>query len=211
MVDTTNQTKETFTEWMRKRTRGILEPIASFFIWLGLNPNTMTIMGLVGNIAGAYFLARGQMMVGGLLILLMGPVDALDGTMARLKGMPTKFGGFVDSVTDRYSELFIFGGLLYYYYHEQYLPGILLVYAAASGSILVSYIRARGQSLGWDTKVGILTRMERYLVIVPALILNAPLVGVGIIAVFANFTAIQRIVDIRRQATRPDHENGRYY
>ena len=211
MVNTTDQTKETFTEWMRKRTRGILEPIAGFFIKIGLMPNTMTILGLVGNIAGAIFLARGQMFWGGVLILLMGPVDALDGTMARLKGMPTKFGGFVDSVTDRYSELFIFGGLLFYYFQEQYLPGILLVYAAASGSILVSYIRARGQSLGWDTKVGILTRMERYLVLVPALILNIPLVGLAIIAVFANFTAIQRIIDIRRQATRPDHENGRYY
>lgn len=211
MVNTTDQTKETFTEWMRKRTRGILEPIAGFFIKIGLMPNTMTILGLVGNIAGAIFLAKGQMFWGGVLILLMGPVDALDGTMARLKGMPTKFGGFVDSVTDRYSELFIFGGLLFYYFQEQYLPGILLVYAAASGSILVSYIRARGQSLGWDTKVGILTRMERYLVLVPALILNIPLVGLAIIAVFANFTAIQRIIDIRRQATRPDHENGRYY
>jgi CDP-diacylglycerol--glycerol-3-phosphate 3-phosphatidyltransferase len=211
MVNTTNQPKETFTEWMRKRSRGILEPIAGFFIKIGLMPNTMTILGLVGNIAGALFLARGQMFWGGILILLMGPVDALDGTMARLKGMPTKFGGFVDSVTDRYSELMIFGGLLYYYYQEQFLPGILLVYLAACGSILVSYIRARGQSLGWDTKVGILTRMERYLVLVPSLILNFPLVGLAIIAIFANFTAIQRISDIRRQATRPDHENGKYY
>ncbi len=211
MVDSTNQTKETFTEWARRNTRGILEPIAMFFIKIGLMPNTMTILGLLGNIAGGLLLARGQMFLGGIIILLMGPVDALDGTMARLKGMPTKFGGFVDSVTDRYSELFIFGGLLFYYYQEQYLPGILLVYAAASGSILVSYIRARGQSLGWDTKVGILTRMERYLVIVPALILNVPLVGLAIVAVFANLTAIQRILDIRRQATRPDHENGKYY
>jgi CDP-diacylglycerol---glycerol-3-phosphate 3-phosphatidyltransferase len=211
MVDITNPRKVTFTEWMRNRTRGILEPIAGFFVKIGLNPNTMTILGLIGNIAGALFLARGQMLIGGILILLMGPVDALDGTMARLKGMPTKFGGFVDSVTDRYSELFIFGGLLFYYFQEQYLPGILLVYAAASGSILVSYIRARGQSLGWDTKVGILTRMERYLVIVPALILNVPLVGLAIIALFANFTAIQRIIDIRRQARRPDRENGQYY
>jgi CDP-diacylglycerol--glycerol-3-phosphate 3-phosphatidyltransferase len=211
MVNTTNQPKETLTEWMRKRSRGILEPIAGFFIKIGLMPNTMTILGLVGNIAGALFLARGQMFWGGILILLMGPVDALDGTMARLKGMPTKFGGFVDSVTDRYSELIIFGGLLFYYYQEQNLVGTLLVYLAACGSILVSYIRARGQSLGWDTKVGILTRMERYLVMVPSLILNFPLVGLVIIALFANFTAIQRIVDIRRQALRPDHENGKYY
>lgn len=62
------------------------------------------------------------------------------------------------------------------------------------------HISARGQSLGWDTKVGVLTRMERYLVLAPAIILNYPVVGLWIIAVFSNFTAIQRIIDIRRQA-----------
>jgi CDP-diacylglycerol--glycerol-3-phosphate 3-phosphatidyltransferase len=66
--------------------------------------------------------------------------------------------------------------------------------------VLVSYVRSRGQSLGWDTKVGLLTRMERYLVLAPALILNYPMVGVWIIAIFANVTALQRIIDVRRQA-----------
>jgi CDP-diacylglycerol--glycerol-3-phosphate 3-phosphatidyltransferase len=76
----------------------------------------------------------------------------------------------------------------------------LLVYAAAAGSIMVSYNRARGQSLGWDTKVGLLTRMERYLVLVPALLLNLVVPGLWIIAVLANLTAVHRILDVRRQA-----------
>jgi CDP-diacylglycerol--glycerol-3-phosphate 3-phosphatidyltransferase len=76
----------------------------------------------------------------------------------------------------------------------------MLVFLATAGSVLVSYIRSRGQSLGWDTKVGILTRMERYLVLAPTLIFNIPIVGLWIIAIFANVTAIQRIIDIRRQA-----------
>jgi len=163
-------------------------------------PNTVTILGLVGNVIGAYLIARGYMTAGGILVLLMGPVDALDGTMARLRGMAGKFGAFVDSVTDRYSELVIFAGLLYYFVGQGNQTAILLVYASAAGSVLVSYIRSRGQSLSWDTKVGVLTRMERYLVLAPAIILNYPLVGLWIIAVFSNFTAIQRIIDIRRQA-----------
>jgi CDP-diacylglycerol--glycerol-3-phosphate 3-phosphatidyltransferase len=120
--------------------------------------------------------------------------------MARLRGMEGKFGGFVDSVTDRYSELVIFGGLLYYYVNQGNVLASMLVFLATAGSVLVSYIRSRGQSLGWDTKVGILTRMERYLVLAPTLIFNIPIVGLWIIAIFANVTAIQRIIDIRRQA-----------
>ena len=108
----------TLTDFLRSRFKGVLDPIALFLNRIGLMPNTVTILGLAGNTLGAYFLARGQMTLGGILIFLMGPIDALDGTMARLRGDPTEFGAFVDSVTDRYSELVIFGGLLYYYLQQ---------------------------------------------------------------------------------------------
>jgi CDP-diacylglycerol--glycerol-3-phosphate 3-phosphatidyltransferase len=190
----------TLTDQMRVTFKGVLDPVAAFFNRLGLMPNTMTILGLIGNILGAYFISQGQMAIGGILILLMGPVDALDGTMARLRGMAGQFGAFVDSVTDRYSELVIFAGLLYFFAKQGDVLSTMLVFAAAAGSVLVSYIRSRGQSLGWDTKVGILTRMERYLVLAPTLILNIPIVGLWIIAILANITALQRIIDVRRQA-----------
>jgi CDP-diacylglycerol--glycerol-3-phosphate 3-phosphatidyltransferase len=190
----------TFTDYMRGRFKGILDPIAGFLNRLGFMPNTITILGLVGNTIGAYFLARGEMMVGGIFILLMGPVDALDGTMARLRGEQSEFGAFVDSVTDRYSELVIFGGLLLYYIQQgEWLPAIL-AYLAAAGSVLVSYVRARAQSLGRETKVGLLTRFERYLVLAPALVFNIPVVALWILAIFANLTALQRIIDVRGQA-----------
>jgi CDP-diacylglycerol--glycerol-3-phosphate 3-phosphatidyltransferase len=190
----------TRTDQMRIWFKGILDPLAKLLNRIGLMPNTITILGLVGNIIGSILLAFGHMTWGGLIILLMGPVDALDGTMARLRGMAGPFGAFVDSVTDRYSELVIFAGLIYYYTVQGNQLGVLLSYASAAGSVLVSYIRARGQSVNWDTKVGILTRMERYLVLAPSLILNWPMVGLWIIAIFANVTALQRIYDIRRQA-----------
>jgi CDP-diacylglycerol--glycerol-3-phosphate 3-phosphatidyltransferase len=126
-------------------------------------------------------------------------VDALDGTMARLRGEPSEFGAFVDSVTDRYSELVIFGGLLFYYASAGEEVMTVVTFFAASGSVLVSYVRARASSLGYDTKVGILTRMERYLVLAPSLVFNIPWVGLWIIAVLANITALQRIWDIRVQ------------
>jgi CDP-diacylglycerol---glycerol-3-phosphate 3-phosphatidyltransferase len=193
------------TDYLRGQFKGILDPIGRIFNKIGLTPNSMTILGLVGNTVGAYFLSQGQMLIGGLFILAMGPVDALDGTMARLRGEAGDFGAFVDSVTDRYSEMVIFGGLLIYYLEQGDWLSSSLVYAAAAGSVLVSYVRARGQSLGYDTKTGILTRMERYLVLAPALVLNFPMVGVWIIAILANLTAVQRILDIRRQARLPKH------
>lgn len=192
--------RTTFTDRVRIRFKVLLDTIGTFLNNLGLMPNTITIFGLVGNTIGAVFLSQGQMTIGGIIILAMGPVDALDGTMARLRGMEGKFGAFVDSVTDRYSELVIFGGLLYYYVSLGNVLASMLVFLATAGSVLVSYIRSRGQSLDWDTKVGILTRMERYLVLAPTLIFNIPIVGLWIIAIFANVTAIQRIIDIRRQA-----------
>jgi CDP-diacylglycerol--glycerol-3-phosphate 3-phosphatidyltransferase len=207
-VENLNQTQEkpTLTEQMRIRFRGLLNSIGSFLNNLGITPNAMTISGLIGNTVGAVLVAMGHMTIGGLIILAMGPIDALDGTMARLRGMSGQFGAFVDSVTDRYSELIIFGGLLYYYVSQGDKIATMLVFGASAGSVLVSYIRARGQSLGWDTKVGILTRMERYLVLAPSLIFNIPLVGLWIIAIFANITALQRIIDVRRQAYDKDEE-----
>jgi len=192
--------RTTFTDRVRNRFKVLLDTIAAFLNNLGLMPNTITLFGLVGNTIGAVFLSQGYITIGGIIILAIGPVDALDGTMARLRGMEGKFGGFVDSVTDRYSELVIFGGLLYYYVNQGNVLASMLVFLATAGSVLVSYIRSRGQSLGWDTKIGILTRMERYLVLAPTLIFNIPIVGLWIIAIFANVTAIQRIIDIRRQA-----------
>jgi CDP-diacylglycerol--glycerol-3-phosphate 3-phosphatidyltransferase len=202
LVEQAAKKKERFilSDYLRVRTRALWEPIALFFNRLGLNPNTMTILGLVGNAIAAVLIARGNMIWGGVLILAMAPVDALDGTMARLRGQPTKFGAFVDSVTDRYSDLVIFGGLLVYYQQLNMGLEMVIVYAAAAGSVLVSYVRARGQSLGYDTKVGLFSRLERFLVLIPSLILNIPLVGAILIAIFGNITALQRILDVRRQA-----------
>lgn len=190
----------TLTDLLRKKFKYLLDPIAAFLNRLGLVPNTVTLLGLIGNTVGAYFLATGQITVGGIIILVMGPIDALDGTMARLRGESTDFGAFVDSVTDRYSELVIFLGLMVYYLQQQNWLACTLVYLAAAGSVLVSYIRARAQSVGMDTKVGVFTRVERFIVLAPCLIINQPMIALWAIAILANFTALQRILHVRKQA-----------
>ncbi|HEX2992431.1 MAG TPA: CDP-alcohol phosphatidyltransferase family protein [Anaerolineales bacterium] len=192
--------KKTFTDYLRLWFKWVLDPLGGFFNRLGLTPNMVTMLGLAGNAVGAYFLARGEMLTGGLLVLLMTPVDALDGTMARLRGESSDFGAFVDSVSDRYSELIIYGGLLYHFLDLGEPIGGLLVFGAAAGSVLVSYVKARAEGLGYQAKVGLLTRVERYLVLAPSLVFNQLYLGLGIIAVFANITALQRIWHVRSQA-----------
>jgi len=186
--------------YLRKTFKGILDTMGTAVNKTGILPNTVTILGLVGNALGAYLLATGHISMGGLVILVMGPVDALDGTMARLRGEQTEFGAFVDSVTDRYSELVILAGLMIHYLIQQNYLAVGLVYFAAAGSVMVSYVKARAEGLGFTAKVGILTRVERYLILAPALLLNIPMVALWIIAVLANFTALQRIYFVRRQA-----------
>ncbi|HET8563016.1 MAG TPA: CDP-alcohol phosphatidyltransferase family protein [Candidatus Binatia bacterium] len=192
--------RKTLSDYLRLWFKWFLDPVGGFFIRLGLTPNMMTMLGLIGNTVGAYYLARGEMLTGGLLVLIMTPIDALDGTMARLRGEPSDFGAFVDSVTDRYSELIIYGGLLYYFLSQGEPLGGMLVFGAAAGSVLVSYVKARAEGLGFEAKIGLLTRVERYLILAPSLVFDQLLIGLGIIALFANITALQRIWHVRQRA-----------
>jgi len=200
---TMNSRRKTFTDYMRVWFKGLRDPSGAFFNRIGVTPNMMTMLGLLGNIVGAWFLSQGNMFLGGVFVLVCTPFDALDGTMARLRGEANEFGAFVDSVTDRYSELFILGGLLYHFTTQNDHTSAIVVYAAAAGSVLVSYIKARADSLKFDANVGILTRMERYLVIAPLLLFNQPVIAVWIVAVLANITALQRFWKVRQQARKP--------
>lgn len=189
-----------FEDRMRMIFKNILGYITSFLIKVGIKPNNITTLGLLGNIIGAILIGSGHITTGGLLALFAGACDALDGSLARARGEVTGWGAFVDSVTDRYSELVLLLGLQIFYIRNLNWQAVILVYLAAAGSVIVSYVKARAESLGYQAKVGILTRFERYLVLVPCLIFNIPLVGLWIIAIFANFTAFQRMYYVRKQS-----------
>lgn len=193
--------KPSLTDWLRLRFKWLTDPLGAWFVRLGIHPNLLTIGGFAGNVIGAILLATGRISMGGLIILLMGPVDALDGATARARGEQSPFGAFIDSVTDRYSEAVIFLGLLIYYLRQ---PGdqsqaLVLIFLSFMGSVFVSYAKARAEALKFDSSVGLLTRAERYLILAPALIFNIPLVALWLIAVLANVTAVQRIAHVRRQ------------
>ncbi len=190
----------TFTDRMRARFKGVLDAIGGFFVRLGLSPNAMTVLGLVGSIAGAVLLGLGAISLGGVVILVCAAADALDGTMARLRGEATRFGAFLDSTLDRVAELCLFSGLAIHFALTHSVLGVALALAATLGSIMVSYEKARAEALGFDCRVGLLTRMERYLVLCPALILNLPLIGLGLVALLGNFTAVQRFLHVYRQS-----------
>lgn len=197
--ETVQESPITLTDLMRTRFKGLLDASGSFLNRIGIAPNTVTVIGLIGHLAGAVFLARGQLRIGGFILLFLAPVDALDGAMARQRGASSKFGAFFDSVTDRYSEALIFGGLLAHYAQLLDVGMAMVVFAAAIGSLLVSYTRARAEGLGFEARIGILSRMERYLILVPSLILGFPKIGIALVAGMANLTALQRAVHIWRQ------------
>jgi CDP-diacylglycerol--glycerol-3-phosphate 3-phosphatidyltransferase len=190
----------TLTDRLRGLFKGVLDGVGGFLTRLGVSPNAVTLTGLVGSTAGAVLLALGFIPLGGLVVLLSGATDAIDGTLARLQGKVTRFGAFLDSTSDRYADLFIFGALGLYYAAGGSPLGVGLSFAAAIGSVMVSYTKARAEALGFECKVGLLTRVERYLVICPLLILNLPLWAAGIVAVLGNFTALQRVAHVHRQS-----------
>ncbi|MBM4424296.1 MAG: CDP-alcohol phosphatidyltransferase family protein [Chloroflexi bacterium] len=201
-MDTIKPAKpRSFTDWLRLRFKWLTEPIGALIMRLGVHPNVITVTGLIGNAFGAAALAYGNIPLGGLIILLMGPVDALDGAAARARGEKSPFGAFVDSVTDRYSEATIFLGLMIHYLRldGDQSTALILAFLAFVGSVMVSYTKARGEALHFDVNVGWLTRVERYLILAPLLLFNQPLAALWIIAVLANVTALQRIVHVRAQ------------
>lgn len=189
----------TFTDKLRSLFKGILDAIGAFLNSTGLHPNTITLLGLLGTTIGAYYLSQGKMTTGAFILLASVLIDAFDGTMARLRGEPSDFGGFVDSVSDRYAEIITFGGLLYFFLTQNNQLAVLVTFAAAAGSVFVSYVKARAEGLNFTAKVGILTRVERYLVLIPLLVFNQPFIAVLIIAVLGNITAFQRILHVREQ------------
>lgn len=188
----------TFTDRLRINFGWVLNPAVELLYKVGVQPNQLTLAGVLGSLAAAVLVSQGFFSLGGLVMLLTGPVDALDGALARRRGEAEDFGAFVDSVTDRYSELAVYAGLLWAAQARGELALVMAAYFAAFGSALVSYVRARAQSLGFESKGGWFSRVERFLILSVCLLISQPLLGAGLIAIGANFTALQRIWYVRK-------------
>jgi CDP-diacylglycerol--glycerol-3-phosphate 3-phosphatidyltransferase len=129
-------------------------------------------------------------------MLVASGLDLLDGALARATGRASAFGAVFDSVLDRLSEAAVLGGLAYYYAERGDELEVGLCFAALAGSIMVSYIRARAQGLGYELKEGLFTRAERVILLSVGLIINQTVIALWILAVMANVTALQRLLAV---------------
>jgi CDP-diacylglycerol--glycerol-3-phosphate 3-phosphatidyltransferase len=185
-----------FTDWLRKVSRGIVQPLVTLLSRLGIPANTVTILGCLMNVGVAVVLATGHLRLGGLLLIAAASVDGLDGSLARLNGGSTRFGAFLDSVLDRISESAVLLGLAWWYLGQPGMVEELLAYIAIAGSLLVSYVRARAEGIGVPCKVGLFTRVERSILLIAALILGFTVPALWILAVGTWLTTIHRIVAV---------------
>ena len=192
--------KKTLTDHMRARGAVIIDPIVSVLARLGVSPNVLTVLGMLSHFLFAWFIASGRMQLAGIAILLIVPLDALDGALARKTGRDTSsFGAFLDSTSDRIAEIVLFAGYLIYFMNEDYAWMAAATYLALTGSLMVSYTRSRAEALGLSCKVGLFTRVERYVVIVLSLLINRPDWGIVILAVGVYFTVAQRVIHVWNQ------------
>lgn len=198
---------KTFTDQLRVSARFIIDPIVSILARLGFSPNTITLAGLLIHVPIAWLLFQGSWRAASLLGLLSF-LDALDGALARKIGKEhnTAFGGFLDSLTDRCAEILIYGGLIAHYAVAERLDIVLYALAAMSGSLMVSYARARAEALGFECKIGIFSRVERYLTLFIFGMLLRPDVAMMVLAFGTWFTVGQRFWTVWRQANAQSAE-----
>jgi archaetidylinositol phosphate synthase len=180
-------------------TRDALKPLARNL--KGINPNTLTLLGLLASLASAVFFAKGEVLIAGCVLLVSGIFDALDGAVAREHNRITRFGGFLDSVSDRFADAaIIFGAILgglTAFSNYPSIPGWSIGVLAIVGSLMVSYTRARAEAAGATASVGIGERAVRIMIIVLGAFSGLVNWAILIVAILSFITVIQRIVFVR--------------
>jgi CDP-diacylglycerol--glycerol-3-phosphate 3-phosphatidyltransferase len=178
-------------------TEPVIRPLAK----LGVTPNMLTVVGVLGNGVAGYLASEGEFIPAGILVLLASALDMFDGALARATGQATPFGAVFDATLDRVSEAMVLFGLLVYFSDRGEQTEVMLAFVAVVGSILVSYVRARGELIGLHMKDGAFTRFERVAVLGVGLIAAGVFdddgiltVVLWIVAILACFTAAQRLV-----------------
>jgi len=187
------------SNWIRQRAQGLLNVMAGGLSKLGLTPNGLTLMGFFFMCFIGGVLATGNFALGGVLIIVAGLFDALDGSLARLTNRVTRFGAFLDSTTDRFAEGAVYLGMMHAFLQRGITFVVYFIFLTLLGSLMVSYARARAEGIGIEMKEGMLTRFERIALLIIGLVLtaflgDAPLViALAFLAVFTNLTAVQRM------------------
>ena len=173
--------------------------------WLALSrihPDVLTFIGLVINIWAAWLFSQGSFKWAGVVVIAAGLFDMVDGRVARATSQVTRFGGFFDSVVDRYSDLALYMGLLVYYASINRFFYIVLTAVVMTGSVMVSYTRARAENTIPRCKVGFLERPERIVLIIIGALFGRMAQVLWVIAVLSNLTVIHRMIYTWQEATR---------
>lgn len=171
-----------------------LAPLVRVLAALGVTPLALSLAGLLGNLLAGVLIAQGELIGGGVMSLIASALDVLDGALARATGSASRTGAMIDSVLDRVSEAAVLGGILAYALSRADTEQAMLAFVAVVGSLMVSYVRARGEALGLTLTDGLFTRPERVLLICAALILGFMRIGLWVLAVLTVLTAFQRLV-----------------
>jgi len=180
--------------------RVLLGGIVKALVFLRISPNHITFLGFVMSILTAYAFSQGRFAAAGVILIVAGLFDMVDGIVARMTNRETSFGAFFDSVMDRYSDLIMYLGLIMWYGREDRMTYVVLVGVVMIGSVLISYTRARAESLIPQCKVGFLERPERIvLLIIGSFYYMDPIVWV--LAVLSNWTVVHRILYTRARMT----------
>jgi len=172
----------------------VLDPIVGVLVAVGVTANMLTVVGFLGNVAAAYLVATGELVTGGVLVLVFSAMDMLDGAVARATGKASPFGAMFDSVLDRLSEAAVLGGILIYQLDLENHEEAVLAFWAVVGSLMVSYVRARAEGLGIMTmRSGLFTRPERVVVTGVALLFGWLRPALWLLAVVTLLTMAQRV------------------
>jgi CDP-diacylglycerol--glycerol-3-phosphate 3-phosphatidyltransferase len=184
----------TFTKAIGDGAQFLLQHIVRALSLSHIHPNMLTAIGLVINAVAAVLFAQGSFGWAGFVVVLAGLFDMVDGRVARVTNTVTPFGAFFDSVIDRYSDMALYIGLLVYYARAERFLYVVLVAVVMAGSVMISYTRARAESLIPTCKVGFLERPERLVLIIIGALWNRMAPVLWIIAVLSNITVIHRIL-----------------
>src|SRR5258708_29816569 len=185
---------KSLNESLRYYTRDITSWLGRQGRRLGLNPDMVTIAGLVVVIIAAWLAARGDFLASGIVLILGTPLDVLDGAIARAMQRKNRFGAVLDSTLDRYADGFMFAGLAYYFAAHAQLNEMLLALLALVGAYGVSYVRARAEGVDIESiKEGWFDRFMRTVVLILMLVTGLVVPGLVILAIGSHLTALQRL------------------
>lgn len=196
---------------LNQRLRGgwdvFIKPVGRGLMKTGVSPDVITVMGVVVQGGAAYLIIEGHLVWAGLVSIVAGIFDILDGAVAKAQNRKSQFGALLDSTTDRLSDALFFLPLVWLYgvrpdvAEREDLVVVALAMAALVFSFLVSYVKARAEGLGFECKVGIAERLERLAIMIIGLLFDMVLVALVVLATLSAITFFQRLFHVRKQAS----------